>query len=80
MKTTDREQIIIGALKACSSTESVEQVFSIFDIPKENYKYKTILLTRAMGSILRFQKEIPKNEEYECALFFFNQGLWRNLC
>ena len=73
----DRDKIVIGALKECSSRESIEDTFSLFQIGDK--KARVGRLNDSMGNPQTFfsSDKISVDDEYELTVQMFLTGSWK---
>lgn len=78
MKAEDRN-IIVGALRACSSKNALENVFIKFDIGEKSLEERIELLFEAMGNPQMFFSigEPSPKQRYELTIQMFLSMSWK---
>jgi len=73
----EKDKIIVGALKECSSRESIENVFNLFKIDDKADRISR--LNDCMGNPQTFfsSDKISIEDEYELTIQMFLTGSWK---
>jgi len=73
----ERDNIVIGALKGCSSRESIEDIFTLFKIDDKTVRIDK--LNDSMGNPQTFfsSNKISVDDEYELTIQMFLTGSWK---
>lgn len=73
------DDVIIGALRACTTRSQIENIFNRFEIPEKDLEIRTSLLLNAMGDPeVFFSVGSPtEQEKYELIIQMFLSMTWK---